>query len=139
MIEVPNKLQLYYKIGGETQEYSYVEGNRTRAFLLKLLASPIRLLLTQRASKPHTRNVCATVNKITVNFCLIEKLVCFCSFEHFTVKTKQFIMGTIVTLIIMSIKGRLSLACSEQQTLYLIPPSERQDGARMFWRTFKKF
>ena len=45
IVEVWNKQQLYYKIGGEAQRYSYVEGHRTHAFALKLLTGQIRLLL----------------------------------------------------------------------------------------------
>ena len=59
IVEVSNKPQLDHKIVGKTQEYSYVKGNRTRAFLLKLFTSQIRLLLTHGASQSaYLRRVC---------------------------------------------------------------------------------
>ena len=36
IVKVPNKLQLDNKIVGEAQGYSYIKGNRTCAFQLKL-------------------------------------------------------------------------------------------------------
>ena len=58
IVKVPSKSQLYYKIG-EAQGYSNVKGNKTRAFLLKLLASQIRLLLKQGAYQTaHLKRVC---------------------------------------------------------------------------------
>ena len=63
MVEVKNKLQFDNKIGVEAQGYIYIEGNTTRTFLLELLVSQIRLLLTHGASQTaHLRRVCNNVN-----------------------------------------------------------------------------
>ena len=62
IVEVKNKSQFDYQIGVEAQGYIYVEGNTTRAFLLELLVSQIRLLLTHGASQTaHLRRVCNTL------------------------------------------------------------------------------
>ena len=59
IVKAKNKSQFDYKIDVETQEYIYVEGNTTRAFLLELLVSQIRLLLTHGASQTaQLRCVC---------------------------------------------------------------------------------
>ena len=69
IVEVLNKPQLDFKIGGEAQRYSYVKGNRTHTFLLKLLASQIRLLLTHEASQTaHLRRVCNTLNFLSTGY-----------------------------------------------------------------------
>ena len=59
IVEVLNKSQLDNKIGCEAQGYGYVEESRTCTFLLKLLTSQIRLLLTHGASQTaRLRRVC---------------------------------------------------------------------------------
>ena len=59
IVKVKKKSPFDYKIGVEAQEYIYVEGNTTRAFLLKLLVSQIRLLLIYGASQTaQSRRVC---------------------------------------------------------------------------------
>ena len=61
IVEAENKSPFDYKIDVEAQEYIYVEGDTTRAFLLELLASQIRLLLTHGASQiAQLRCVCKT-------------------------------------------------------------------------------
>ena len=62
IVEVKNKSQFDYIIGVEAQGYIYVEGNTTRAFLLELLVSQNRLLLTHGASQTaHLRRVSNTI------------------------------------------------------------------------------
>ena len=59
IVETKNKSRFDYKISVEAQEYIYVEGNMTRAFLLELVVSQISLLLTHEASQTaQLRRVC---------------------------------------------------------------------------------
>ena len=62
IVEAKNKSRFDYRIDAEAQEYIYIEGNTTRAFLLELLVSQIRLLLPHGASQTaRLRRVCNSV------------------------------------------------------------------------------
>ena len=67
IVAAKSKPLLDNKLGVEAQEYIYVEENTTRAFLLELLVSQIRLLLTHGASQTvQLRRVC---NKHFLELC----------------------------------------------------------------------
>ena len=57
-VKVLNKPQLDNKIGVKAQVHNYEEGNATRAFLLELLGSQIRLLTHGASQTAHLRCVC---------------------------------------------------------------------------------
>ena len=94
IVEVLNKPQLHYKIGGEDQRYCCVDENRTRASLLKLLASQILQLLTHEVSQTaHLRRVCksfstvnltaSTVLEEDLKWCKLTGVVNICDFIFF--------------------------------------------------------